>query len=167
MRKLFSVVLIAVIALAGSTSSVIAFGAPSAAQAQELGKVTGILKDTAGKPIVNATVNITDKAGNLIATAVTDANGVFSAATPAGSYSISAVSATGAALPGTAAVTVAVGATTTVTVTAGVAGLAAATGSAGFIAALSSTAGLTALAAATAAAIYGVVQATEDASPSR
>ena len=167
MRNVLSIGLILLVVLNTGGSSGIAFGATREAQVQQVGKLTGILKDTAGKPIAKATINI-DKASNVVASLMTDANGVFSARNlPVGAYSIAAVNASGEALSGAAVVNVFAGETTTVTLTAGVAGLTAQKGSAGFIGALSSTAGLATMGALGIVGVVGVIQWMNDASPSR
>jgi hypothetical protein len=167
MRNILSVGLILVMVVTAGSSSGIAFGATHGAQAQEVGKLTGILKDTAGKPIVSATVSI-DRASDVVVAMMTDVNGVFSARNvPVGAYSIAAVSASGVALPGAASINIFAGATTTVTLTSGVAGLTAETDRARFIGALTSTAGLATMGALGVAGVVGVFQWKKEASPSR
>ena len=170
MRRALAIALVGLVALSGAPVPAFAIGSPLLpVEKQEPGKVVGVLKDANGKPIPNATVNIM-KGTELVGTAVTDANGLFSIANlPAGSYTIQASSAGMALTTASTAVTVTAGATTTVAVAATATGaLAVTAGSAGFIAALGGTAAATALiGAASIAAALGIQQALDDASPSR
>jgi hypothetical protein len=161
--------LVLAVGVVGAPASAFAVSDVAAGQAETTGKLVGVLKDSAGKPLQNVTVNVLDKAGQVVSSVTTDANGLFSVANlPAGSYSIQAVSAAGQALAGATSVTVAAGATTTVAATATAAGtLAMASGSAGFIAALGGPIAAAALASAGVVGAVAIQQALKDASPSR
>lgn len=168
MRKVFVFALVLAMGVAGAPASVLTASEVAAAQA-EVGKIVGVLKDTAGKPLQNVTVNVIDQAGKVVGSVATDANGLFSVANlPAGSYSIQAVNAAGQALAGASSLTVAAGTTTTVAATATTAGtLAVASGSAGFISALGGPIAAAALASAGVVGAVAIQQALKDASPSR
>ena len=168
MRKVFVFVLVLAVGFVGAPASAVAASEVATVQA-ELGKIVGVLKDTAGKPLQNVTVNVIDQAGKVVGSVATDANGLFSVANlPAGSYSIQAVNAAGQALAGASSLTVAAGTTTTVAATATTAGtLAVASGSAGFISALGGPIAAAALASAGVVGAVAIQQALKDASPSR
>jgi hypothetical protein len=170
MRKVCVFALLLSVGVAGAPASVMAAPAMVAsAQAESAGKLVGVLKDAAGKPLQNATVNIVDQTGKVVGSVVTDSNGLFSVANlPAGNYSIQAVNSVGQALAGSSAVSVAAGSTTTITATAtATGGIAVAGGSAGFIAALGGPIAAAALASAGVVGAVAIQQALKDASPSR
>ena len=170
MRKVFVFALVLTVGLAGAPVSAMAASAVvTGAQAETAGKLVGVLKDSAGKPLQNVTVNILDQAGKVVGSIATDANGLFSVANlPAGSYSIQAVNAAGQVLAGASSISVAAGATTTVAATATATGtLAVAAGSAGFISALGGPIAAAALASAGVVGAVAIQQALKDASPSK
>lgn len=168
MRKVFVFALVLAVGLAGAPATAIAASnSVASAPAQDPGKIVGVLKDAAGKPLQNVTVNVLDKAGNIVSSVATDANGLFSVGNlPAGSYSIQAVNA-GQALAGLSSVTVTAGATTTIAATATATGVAVAAGSAGFISALGGPIAAAALASAGVVGAVAIQQALKDASPSK
>ena len=170
MRRAFAVLLMAALALGNtvgfaSAATVIAPNLPG----QDPGKIVGVMKDANGKPLQNATVNITDKAGNIIATATTDANGLFSVTVNPGTYSVTVTAAgTTTAVASTATVAVTAGATTTIAAGVTAAGaLAVTAGSAGFIAALGGPIVAAALVAGGVVGAVAIQQALEESSPSR
>ena len=168
MRKVCVFALVLCVGVAGAPASVLAAPVMMTSSQAEPGKLVGVLKDAAGKPLQNATVNILDKAGNVVASVTTDVNGLFSTTLHAGSYSVSVASSTGAALAGASSVTVAAGATTTIAATATTTGaLAVASGSAGFIAALGGPIAAAALVAGGVVGAVAIQKALDDASPSR
>ena len=170
MRKVFVYALVLAVGLAGAPASAIAASeAMTSAQAETSGKIVGVLKDSTGKPLPGVTVNIIDQSGKVVASVVTDANGLFSVANlPAGSYALQAVNAAGQALAGASSVTVTAGATTTVAATATATGaLSLSTGSAGFIAALGGPIAAAALASAGVIGAVSIQKALKDASPSK
>ena len=170
MRKVCVFALVLSVGVAGAPASVLAAPVMATnAQAETAGKLVGVLKDAAGKPLQNATVNVLDQAGKLVGSITTDSNGLFSIANlPAGSYSIQAVNAAGQMLAGASSISVAAGTTTTVAATATATGtLAVAAGSAGFIAALGGPIAAAALASAGVVGAVAIQKALKDASPSR
>ena len=169
MRKVFVFALVLAVGFVGAPASALAGSVTLSAQPETAGKLVGVLKDTAGRPLQNVTVNVLDQAGKVVGSIATDANGLFSVANlPAGSYSIQAVNAAGQALAGASSISVAAGATTTITATATATGaLAVASGSAGFIAALGGPIAAAALASAGVVGAVAIQQALKDASPSR
>lgn len=168
MRKVCVFALVLSLGVAGAPVSIMAAPAMGTV-AQDPGKLVGVLKDAAGKPLQGATVNVVNQAGQVVGTAVTDVNGLFSVANvQAGNYTVQAVSAGGQALAGGSAVSVAAGSTTTVAATATATGsLAVAAGSGGFIAALGGPIAAAALAAGGVVGAVAIQQALKDASPSK
>lgn len=170
MRKVFVFALVFTVSVVGAPASAVAAStAATSVQAESAGKLVGVLKDAAGKPLQNVTVNVIDQAGKVVGSVATDANGLFSVANlPAGSYSIQAVNAAGQVLAGASSLSVAAGATTTIAATATATGtLAVAAGSAGFIAALGGPIAAAALASAGVVGAVAIQQALRDASPSK
>ena len=168
MRKVCVFALVLCVGVAGAPASVLAAPVMVINSQAEPGKLVGVLKDAAGKPLQNATVNVLDKAGNVVRSVTTDVNGLFSANLPAGTYSVQAVSSLGQALAGSSSVSVAAGATTTIAATAtATGGIAVAAGSAGFIAALGGPIAAAALVAGGVVGAVAIQKALDDASPSR
>ena len=168
MRKVFVFALVLAVGFVGAPASAMAGSMTISAQAESAGKLVGVLKDAAGRPLQNVTVSVLDQTGKVVGTIATDANGLFSVANlPAGSYSIQAVSAAGQTLAGASSISVAAGTTTTITATATGSALAVASGSAGFIAALGGPIAAAALASAGVVGAVAIQQALKDASPSR
>jgi uncharacterized surface anchored protein len=169
MRKAFVFALVLAVGVVGAPASALAGSAVVRAQAETVGKLVGVVKDSTGKALQNVTVNVVNQAGKVVGSVTTDANGLFSIANlPAGSYSIQAVNAAGQALAGASSISVTAGATTTVTATATATGtLALASGSAGFISALGGPIAAAALASAGVVGAVAIQQALKDASPSR
>ena len=170
MRKGFVFALALAVGFAGAPAAAMATaGAATNVQAETVGKLVGVLKDSSGKPLQNATVNVLDQSGKVVGSVTTDANGLFSVANlSAGTYSIQAVNAAGQVLVGASSISVGAGVTTTLTATATATGtLAVASGSAGFIAALGGPIAAAALASAGVVGAVAIQQAVKDASPSR
>ena len=169
MRKVCVFALVLSVGVAGAPASIMAAPVMGIVAQAEPGKLVGVLKDAAGKPLQGATVNVVNATGQVVGTAVTDANGLFSIGSiQAGNYSVQAVSSAGQALAGSSAVSVAAGTTTTVAATATAAGsIAVAAGSGGFIAALGGPIAAAALAAGGVVGAVAIQQALKDASPSK
>ena len=170
MRKVCVFALVLSVGVVGAPASIMA--APvmvTSAQAESAGKLVGVLKDSAGKPLQNATVNVLDQTGKVVGSVTTDANGLFSVANlPAGNYTVQTMSSAGQALAGSSAVSVAAGSTTTIAAMAtATGGLAVATGSGGFLAALGGPIAAAALAAGGVVGAVAIQQALKDASPSK
>ena len=169
MRKVFVFALVLAVGFVGAPASAMAGSVVLGAQPETAGKLVGVLKDAAGRPLQNVTVNVLNQTGQVVGTIATDANGLFSVANlPAGSYSIQAVNAAGQVLAGASSISVAAGTTTTIAATATASGtLAVAAGSAGFISALGGPIAAAALASAGVVGAVAIQQALKDASPSR
>jgi hypothetical protein len=141
--------------------SILAASTTSKAQPPQTGSVKVVAKDAAGKPLANATVNITNQTGEVVGTATTNAAGEATLTLPAGTFNVSIVS--GGVAVGTSTITVTAGLVTTAAVTTSVGAIAAGGGLFG-LGALG-TAGL--LGGAGALGYVGYKAATNDASPSR
>lgn len=120
MRKVLAVALCAAVVLLGMPGNLLAASKTATVQPPQkpqTGQVKVTLKDAKGQPVANATVNITNAAGDIVGTATTDAAGEAVLTLPVGTFNVSIVS--GGVVVGTGSITVAAGALGTLAVTVG------------------------------------------------
>jgi hypothetical protein len=166
MRKVWSVALLAAVALAGNPVLSVAAVKNTRRLAPQVSSVTIAVNNAAGQPLQGAQVNVyqtVDGKETLVYSGVTDASGNLAGNLPAGSFRIEALS--GGKVVGTSTLTVADGtpATATIATTVGVT----AGGSGAGLFGLGPVATIAVLAAAGTLVYVGVEAAQDDASPSR
>jgi hypothetical protein len=169
MQRAVTFLLLAVISLLAPVESFAARSAP-ARQQSAAGTLSGKAVSANGENLPGHRVRIrSSSTGNVVAEAVTDSAGGFSAAgLPPGSYVVEVLGADGAVIGLSPAVAVTAGSTATVTVTSTAAAGAAAGATAGGVSlfGLGTAATIGIVGAATVGAIVGIRAATRDASPS-
>ena len=122
MRKLFAVTLSVAIVVLGMPGSIFAASKSAKAQPPQTGTVKVVARDSNGKPLAGATVNITNAAGEVVGTATTNVAGEAVFTLPVGTFNVGIVS--GGVAVGTGTLTVAAGLATTAAITTSVGAIA-------------------------------------------